>query len=103
MLRFQREAVPSPDPLPRPAAAHRSKLKRAIRWVALFALAVAGLAVSLVSQSQDEWRIHMMIATGVGAFLTVLLAGALMLLVFFSSSSGHDESVAHFQPEDDQI
>ena len=94
--------MPSPDPLPRPAAGHRSKLKRALGWVGLFALAVAALAVVLVSQSQDQWRIHMMIATGLGTFLTVLLAGALMLLVFLSSSSGHDESAAHFQPENDE-
>lgn len=102
MLRHQREAVPRPDPLPAPATVDRSRLKRAIRWVALFALAVAALAVALVSQSQDEWRIHMMIATGLGIFLTVLLAGALMLLVFFSASSGHDEAVAHFESENDE-
>lgn len=91
--------MPRPDPVPRPGPSERSKLGRAIRWVALFAAAVAVLSVVLVSQSQSEWRIHMMIATGAGIFLTVLLAGTLMLLAFFSSSSGHDDKVARFQPE----
>jgi len=93
--------MPRPDPLPTRRAGDRSGLARAIRWVALFALAVAVLAVVLVSRGQAEWRIHMMIATGVGLFLTVMLAGALMLLVFFSSSSGHDDAAARFQPESD--
>ena len=80
----------------------RSKLVRALRLVAVFALATAVLAVVLVSQSSPESRIHMMIATGAGTFLTVLLAGGLMLLLFFSSASGHDEEAAHFQPEQDE-
>ena len=33
----------------------------------------------------------MMIATALGAGLSVLLAGALMSLVFLSSGSGHDD------------
>ena len=93
--------MPRPDPLPRPPGFSRKRLLRAIRWVALFALAVAILAVILVSQSQEQWRIHMMIATGVGMFVTVLLAGTLMLLIFFSSSSGYDDEAAHFESEND--
>ena len=91
--------MPRPDPPPKTAFRQRRQLVRAISWVALFALAVAILAVILVSQSQDQWRIHMIIATGVGMFVTTLLAGSLMLLIFHSSSSGHDEDVAHFHPE----
>ena len=91
--------MPRPDPVPRPGPNERTTLGRAIRWVALFAAAVSLLAVVLVSHSQAEWRIHMMIATGAGIFFTVLLAGTLMLLAFFSSSSGHDDEVARFQPE----
>lgn len=44
----------------------------------------------------------MMIATGAGVFLTVLLAGSLMLLIFFSSSNGYDDEAAHFHPENDE-
>jgi hypothetical protein len=32
----------------------------------------------------------------------VLLAGALMALIFMSSGTGHDEDVARFEPEDDR-
>lgn len=37
--------------------------------------------------------IHMMIATSAGVFASVLLASALMGLVFLSSGSGHDDSI----------
>ena len=94
--------MPAPDPAPKLATAQRARLVRAVRLVAAFALAVAILAVALVSASQDEWRIHMMIATGLGMFLTVLLAGALMLLLFFSSASGHDDAAARFHSKDDE-
>lgn len=93
--------MPRPDPLPRSNQSQRRRLFRAIRWVALFALAVAILAVLLVSRNVEGWHPHMMIATGVGMFIAVLLAGSLMLLIFFSSSSGFDDEAAHFQPEND--
>ncbi|QIK97060.1 hypothetical protein G7076_12080 [Sphingomonas sp. HDW15A] len=67
----------------------------------MFALAVAILAILLVSRNVEGWRPHMVIATGLGVFLTVMLAGSLMLLIFFSSSTGYDDEVAHFQPEND--
>ena len=94
--------MPRPDPLPRPPAGDRARLKRALRLVAGFALAAAVLAVVLVSAGQSQFRLHMVIATGAGVALTVFLAGALMLLVFFSAASGHDEEVAGFDPEEDE-
>ena len=94
--------MPRHDPLPQPSGIPRRRLVRAIRWVALFALAVAVLAVLLVTQSVEGWHPHMIIATGVGTFVTVMLAGTLMLLIFFSSSSGYDDEAAHFQPENDE-
>ena len=74
--------MPRPDPIPGPPRAAIRRFSRALGLVALFALAVAVLALVLVSSADAEWRIHMMIATGVGIFLTVFLGGALMLLVF---------------------
>lgn len=93
--------MPRPDPPPRPAGLSWQRLLRAIRWVALFALTIAILAVLLVAGEVEGWHPHMMIATGVGTFVTVMLAGSLMLLIFFSSSSGYDDEAAHFQPEND--
>jgi hypothetical protein len=43
----------------------------------------------------------MLIATGLGVGLMVLLGIALMTLAFLSNSSGHDEEVAQFTEEDD--
>jgi len=91
--------MPSPDPLPRPDACSRRRFARSIRLLALFALAVAIVAVLLVSAVDTRWHPHMVIATGVGIFLTVLLGGGLTLLGLMSSSSGHDASVHHFDPE----
>jgi hypothetical protein len=42
----------------------------------------------------------MLIATALGTGLSVLLAGALMSLVFLSASSGHDDEVS--RAEEDQ-
>lgn len=94
--------MPRPDPTPGSPHAAIRRFRRALGLVALFALAVAVLALVLVSSADAEWRIHMMIATGAGIFLTVLLAGALMLLVFASASSGHDEAAHHFESKDDE-
>lgn len=94
--------MPRPDPITRSPEIRRRRLIRAIRWVALFALAIATLAILLVSRNVEGWHPHMMIATGAGVFLTVLLAGSLMLLIFFSSSNGYDDEAAHFHPENDE-
>ena len=94
--------MPRQDPLPRQTGFSRQRLIRAIRWVGLFALVVAILAVLLVSRNLEGWHPHMIIATGVGTFLTVMLAGSLMLLIFFSSSGGFDDEAAHFHRENEK-
>jgi fatty acid desaturase len=93
--------MPRLDPHSRPAGFSRKRLLSAIRWVALFALAIAILAVLLVTRNVEGWHPHMILATGAGMFVAVLLAGTLMLLIFFSSSSGYDDEAAHFEPEND--
>ncbi len=75
---------------------------RIMRWMALFSVAVAVVAVVLVVRGDEGFHLHMMIATALGAGLTVLLAGALMSLIFLSSSSGHDEHASRFT-KDEQI
>lgn len=64
-----------------------------MRWMVL-----ASLLTTLVGLGLLRWMIgplstHMIIATSLGMFITVLLASALMGLVFLSSGSGHDESI----------
>jgi hypothetical protein len=70
-----------------------------MRWVALFSIVIAAIAVLLVARGDTGTHIHMMIATALGAGLSVLLAGALMSLVFLSASSGHDEQVSQFEED----
>jgi len=69
--------------------------------MALFSILVAGLAVLLVARGDSGAPVHMLVATALGAGLSVLLAGALMSLVFISNSSGHDEQANRFE-EDEQ-
>ena len=94
------KANPRPDPIPSPRLSLLRHFRRIMRWVALFAIAVAAAAVLLVARGGGGSHIHMLLATALGAGLSVLLAGALMSLVFLSSSSGHDEQAAHFEEDD---
>jgi uncharacterized membrane protein YjjP (DUF1212 family) len=67
------------------------RFKRAMKWMALLSVVVAAIAVLLVAQGDSGVHIHMLIATALGAGLTVMLGTALMLLAFLSASSGHDD------------
>ena len=78
------------------------RFRRIMKWMALFAITVAAIAVLLVARGQEGIHIHMMIATALGAGLSVLLAGALMSLVFLSNSSGHDDQANRFEEEQDK-
>jgi hypothetical protein len=72
-----------------------------MKWTGLFSIAVAAIAVLLVARGDNGTHVHMLIATALGAGLSVLLAGALMSLVFLSSSSGHDDEANRFEKEED--
>jgi hypothetical protein len=76
------------------------RFRRIMKWTALFSMAVAAIAVLLVARGDNGTHIHMLIATALGAGLSVLLAGALMSLVFLSASSGHDDEANRFEEED---
>lgn len=94
--------MPRPDPLPRPPAAHTVKLKHGLRLLAWFAVLVAAIATLLVGRGQTGFHIHMLIATFVGMGLAVFIGGALMLLIFYSAASGHDDVASRYDPEDKQ-
>lgn len=83
--------MPNPDPIPSPRHAMMRRFWRIFRLLALLSIAVAALAVVLVARGDSTVHVHMMIATALGAGLTVLLGTGLMTLVFLSSSSGHDD------------
>ena len=77
------------------------RFRRIMKWMALFSIAVSAIAVLLVARGDNGTHIHMLIATALGAGLSVLLAGELMSLVFLSSSTGHDDEVSRFKEEQD--
>ena len=86
--------MPRHDPVPGPAGPAVGRFKRGIAWMALLAAVVAGIAIVLVAWGDPQVHPHMLIATGLGVFFTVLLGTGLMLLVFLSAQSGHDEEVS---------
>lgn len=94
--------MPHHDPLPRPATTHTSKLKRSLKLLGWFAGLVAGMATLLVARGQSGLHIHMLIATALGMGLAVFIGGALMLLIFYSANSGHDEAASRYDPENHQ-
>ena len=66
------------------------RFRRIMRWMALGAMAIAALAVLLVARGDDGVHIPMLIATSLGAGLSVLLAGALMSLLFLRRTTDLD-------------
>ena len=92
--------MPHQDPTP-PLAPLKLLFLKIMRWGALFALAIAGLAVMLVAQGDETVHIHMLIATALGVGLSVLLGIALMTLVFLSSRMGQDADAANHKQRDE--
>ena len=93
--------MPHPDPIPSPRLSVLRRFRRIMKWMALFSITVAAIAVLLVARGDNGPHVHVLSATALGAGLSVLLAGALMSLVFLSSSSGHDDEANRFEEEQD--
>lgn len=69
----------------------------------LLAIIVAAIAMILVSRGDPTLHINMLVATGLGVGITVLLGTSLMTLAFLSAESGHDEAARpHMHDEDEQ-
>jgi hypothetical protein len=102
MPRGQREAVPRPDPIPTDERALARRFWRIFRLLVPFAIVVAAIAVLFVARGDSGFHVHMLIATGLGIGLTVLVGTGLMTLVFLSSSSGHDEAAGETHRSDDE-
>ncbi|GAA4751369.1 hypothetical protein GCM10023264_17550 [Sphingomonas daechungensis] len=93
--------MPRPDPVSDRRLSVLKKFRRIMKWMALFSIIVAAIAVLLVIRGEKGIQIHMMIATALGAGLSVLLAGALMSLVFISADTGHDDHANTYEEEKD--
>lgn len=102
MNRPQLEAMDDPRfPLDDPhyAAFAWARFKRLLGWMAAVAAVVALVAVGVLWWWLGMMALHMAIATALGVFFTILLAAALMGLMFLSSGSGHDEKVDAYNKE----
>ncbi len=85
-----------PSPLDDPAKAANAwaRYRRLMRWmVGGAALAILLVLGALRYSLGEAVNIHFMIATALGTGFSVMLAAALMGLVFLSAGSGHDEAI----------
>lgn len=82
---------------PEYAAFAWARYRRLLRWMALATVVIVAAAVWLLDYAYGPlgW---VAIAAAIGGFGgTIMLAAALMGLVFLSSGSGHDERVRDFE------
>ena len=93
--------MPKPDPLPSPRLTIMRRFWRTFRLLALLSIVIAALAVVLVVRGDPGVHVHMMIATALGVGLSVMLAIALMSLIFLSNREGHDAAAHHHQDDHD--
>lgn len=84
---------PAPLDDPRYAAFAWARYRRILGWMAAIAFVLAAGAVAILWWTLDEFTIHVALATFAGVFFTILMAAALMGLIFLSSGTGHDEVV----------
>ena len=94
--------MPRPDPIPDRRHALMRRFWRIFRLLALLSIVIAAIAVYLVIRGETSPSIHLIIATALGAGLTVLLGTALMALVFLSAESGYDEPPNIDEESDDK-
>ena len=92
--------MPRHDPLPSPRKPLLDRFLRILKWLALFSTVIAAIAVLLVAYGEDTQDINVLVATGIGVGLTVLLGSGLMVLTFLSSRSGHDEEAGRKPTKD---
>ena len=76
-----------------PRAAHWRRYRRLLGMIAGLAVVTVGGALAVLHGEGVVLRPNFVIALGLGIGVSIVLAGALMGLVFVSASSGHDDSV----------
>lgn len=90
---------PLEDPVT--AAYAWARFRRIMRWMMATTVVLVAAAVSVLYRSNGMVSVHLYIATALGIGLTMLLASALMGLVFLSSGTGHDDSIV--DPLEDEL
>jgi hypothetical protein len=69
------------------------RFRKLMVWMVLAATVTAVGGLFVLRSMIGPIPFHMAIATGVGTFVSVVLAAALMSLVFLSNGTGHDDSI----------
>jgi len=80
-----------------------ARYRRIMRWVLLVSILSVAAAILYLRADGSPLTATMLIATSAGVALSVLLAGALMGLIFLSSGTGHDEDVANLEKRGDEL
>ena len=95
--------MPKSDPIPSPRQSLMQRFWRIFRLLVLLSIAIAAIAVVLVTRGAGEVHASLIVATFAGIGFTVLLGTSLMTLVFLSNASGHGEQAApHIHEESER-
>ena len=83
----------SPLDDPETAAFAWARYRRIMRMMLFLTIGVVAIALALLHDGESPESIHYYIAAALGIGLTMLMASALMGLVFLSNGTGHDDSI----------
>lgn len=86
-------AKKSPLDDPEQAAFAWARYRRLMRLMFLMTLGVVALAMAVLYDGDSKASVHYYIAIALGIGFTMLMASALMGLVFLSAGTGHDDSI----------
>ena len=90
----------SPLDDPETAAFAWARFRRIMRFMLLLTLGLVAIAMALLYKFDNAVSVHFYIAIALGIGFTMLLASALMGLVFLSSGTGHDEAIDDPGPDE---
>jgi hypothetical protein len=68
------------------------ELRRMMKWIVVVAILLVAGALAFEA-SQGPLYPHMVVATILGVFISMVVGSGLFALAFFSDKSGHDEAV----------
>lgn len=91
----------SPLDDPESAAFAWARYRRIMRFMFAVTVGVVVLALAALYNENDAVSIHFYIAVALGVGFSMLLASALMGLLFLSSGTGHDAAVDNTLPDND--
>jgi hypothetical protein len=78
---------------PHPHAAARSRFKQLMGWAFALSLVVVAVTFTWLVVSDTPLQVHLFVAVALGIIAVLMLAAALMGLVFLSSATGRDQQV----------